>query len=476
MVFTSLTFLAFAALFFPVFFLARGRLQTLVVLLASYIFYGWWDWRFMALLAASTIGDYTVGRLLANAHAESKRRLLLTVSIVANLGYLGTFKYFNFFVANFADVMRSIGFQPDWATLHIVLPVGISFYTFQSMSYTIDVYRRKLAPERDFLIFAAFIALFPQLVAGPIVRARWLLPQMHRPQRFRWPNFFTGMEMIITGFFLKLVVADNLSPFVTTNFELPQAYNSLSLALSAVLFAFQIYGDFAGYSLIAIGLGRIMGYKFPANFRRPYFAASFSEFWTRWHISLSSWLRDYLYIPLGGNRSGTARTYRNLITTMLLGGLWHGANWTFIGWGALHGGYLIAQRAIGAGVPLMSLRTIPAARALLHTAQVLTVFTLVCLGWVFFRADSFGQAMTILSRIAFLDDWSFADLPLKFQAIKGLALAGLLVAIEFGAEQPSVRGAYFRSRAARTCGVLALLWLIPLAGSFAGAQFIYFQF
>ncbi len=475
MVFTSFTFLVFAAIFFPIFFMTRGRLQTLVCVVASYIFYGWWDWRFMALLATSTTVDYTLGRCIAASTDPRRRRLWLTASIVMNLGFLGFFKYFNFFAGSFADMARSFGFAADWATLHIVLPVGISFYTFQSISYTIDIYRRRIAPERDFLVFAAFIALFPQLVAGPIVRASWLLPQMHATKRFRWANLFSGLEMVVLGFFMKLVVADNLAPFVAENFAFPEAHNSASLLLGVIFFAFQIYGDFAGYSLIAIGLARIMGYRFCRNFRRPYLAASFSEFWTRWHISLSSWLRDYLYISLGGNRHGTARTYRNLMLTMLLGGLWHGANWTFIIWGGLHGAYLVLQRVLGVlqrRLPLPPLLPQPAAKAL----AVLAVFSLTTLAWVFFRAESVGQAWTVIERIVFLGDFRFGQVPLKFEAIKGVLLILLLLAIELLGEPRPLQRSYRALRPLRTAAVLGLLWLIPLAGSFSGAQFIYFQF
>ena len=475
MVFTSFTFLVFAAIFFPVFFLTRGRLQTLVCVVASYIFYGWWDWRFMALLATSTTVDYTLGRCIAASTEPRRRRLWVTASVVMNLGFLGFFKYFNFFAGSFADLAQRLGFAADWATLHIVLPVGISFYTFQSMSYTIDVYRRRIAPEHDFLIFAAFIALFPQLVAGPIVRASWLLPQMHATKRFGWANLFCGLEMVLLGFFMKLVVADNLAPFVAENFAFPEAHNSLSLLLGVVFFAFQIYGDFAGYSLIAIGLARVMGYRFCRNFRRPYLAASFSEFWTRWHISLSSWLRDYLYISLGGNRYGTARTYRNLMLTMLLGGLWHGANWTFLIWGGLHGSYLVLQRVAGAAwqrLALPPLLPAPVARAL----AILTVFALTTLAWVFFRADSVGQACSVIERILFLGDFRFDQIPLKFEAIKGILLILLLLAIELIGEPRPLQRSYKALRPLRTAAVLGLLWLIPLAGSFSGAQFIYFQF
>jgi alginate O-acetyltransferase complex protein AlgI len=395
-----------------------------------------------------------------------RRKQLLAVSVGANLCYLGFFKYFNFFEANTAALLHSFGMKADWATLNVILPVGISFYTFQSMSYTIDVYRKKIEPEKNFLVFAAFIALFPQLVAGPIVRAKWLLPQMHRTRQFVWSNFFVGMEMIVFGLFLKIVVADNLSPYVAETFGMPTAYNSSALSLSVIFFAFQIYGDFAGYSLIAIGLARIMGYKFPTNFRRPYFAASFSEFWHRWHISLSSWLRDYLYISLGGNRQGASKTYRNMMATMLLGGLWHGANWTFVGWGALHGSYLITQRMFYFDwVPQWVTRTL----------GIGVVFTLTCVAWIFFRAQTFGDAVVVLHRIG-LAEFGLGDIPLKFQAAKGVLVIMFLVGIEVLAEQPKIRMAYSRSRWARTFGVLILLWMMPLLGSFSGQQFIYFQF
>jgi alginate O-acetyltransferase complex protein AlgI len=474
MIFTSFVFLIFAAVFLPVFFLARGRWQRLVTLAASYFFYGWWDWRFMFLLATSTVVDYTLGRFIAASAEPRRRKMLVALSVAANLSYLGFFKYCDFFAASLAALLNRFGMQADWASLHIVLPAGISFYTFQSMSYTIDVYRRRIPAERDFLTFATFISLFPQLVAGPIVRARWLLPQIARQQHFRWTNFFLGLELAITGYFLKMVIADNLSPYVSATFQLPYAYGALALALSVVFFAFQIYGDFAGYSLIAIGLARMMGYKFPANFRRPYFAASFSEFWTRWHISLSSWLRDYLYISLGGNRGGTRRTYRNLMTTMLLGGLWHGANWTFVVWGGLHGLYLVAQRLLASLLPGVKAPRVPA--IVRRIPAILLVFALVSVGWVFFRASDFSTAITILERIAWQGDWSFNAVPDKFVAVKALSLILLLVAAEMCAENARLRTLWRRRRWARAGLALGMLWLIPLAAAFSGAQFIYFRF
>ncbi len=474
MIFTSFVFLIFAAVFLPVFFLARGRGQRLVTLCASYFFYGWWDWRFTFLLATSTIVDYTLGRLIAASEDRRRRRFLVALSIIANLSYLGFFKYCDFFAASFAGLLQRFGMEADWATLHIVLPAGISFYTFQSMSYTIDVYRKRIPPERDFLTFATFISLFPQLVAGPIVRARWLLPQIARTQHFRWANFFLGLELAITGYFLKMVIADNLSPYVTAMFDLPYAYGALALLVSVVFFAFQIYGDFAGYSLIAIGLARMMGYKFPANFRRPYLAASFSEFWTRWHISLSSWLRDYLYISLGGNRRGTARTYRNLMTTMLLGGLWHGASWTFVIWGGLHGLYLVLQRLLAALWPSARLPKVP--EIVRRIPQILLVFALVSAGWVFFRASDFTTALTILDRIATAGDWSFDALPFKFTVVKGLMLILVVVAAEMCLESARLSAIWRRQRWGRTAAALGMLWMIPLVAAFSGATFIYFRF
>jgi alginate O-acetyltransferase complex protein AlgI len=342
--FNSLLFFAFLAIVLPLYFSLKGRGQVLLCLIASYVFYGAWDWRFLGLIALSTIVDYCVALKLEASEAPAVRKRLLILSLALNLGLLGVFKYYNFFIGSFRDLLTSLGFSPGELTLEIILPVGISFYTFQTLSYTIDVYRREIRAERSLLRFATFVAFFPQLVAGPIVRASDFLPQLYVTHRFHRVRALGGAAQMALGFFKKIVVADSAALVVETVFTEPSVHTSIGLIVGVVFYAFQIYGDFAGYSDIAIGLARVMGFKFPPNFRQPYVSQSFSEFWTRWHISLSSWLRDYLYIPLGGNRHGTLATYRNLMITMLLGGLWHGAEWKFVIWGGLHGAYLILQR------------------------------------------------------------------------------------------------------------------------------------
>ena len=314
------------------------RLQNGILLIASYVFYGFWDWRFLALLFVSTVVDYNLALLIEKSESPGERKALLAASICVNLGILGFFKYFGFFAESFASLLNSFGFQSSTPFFNIVLPVGISFYTFQTMSYTIDVYRRKLPATRNFFDFALFVSFFPQLVAGPIERATKLLPQVLQPRKFSQSNFVEGFYLIILGLFKKVVIADNMAPIV--NYIFSRDVSTLSGAevlVGVYAFAFQIYGDFAGYTDIARGVAKWLGFDLMLNFRMPYFATSPSDFWQRWHISLSSWLRDYLYIPLGGNRQGTLLTYRNLMLTMVLGGLWHGAAWTFVAWGFFHG-------------------------------------------------------------------------------------------------------------------------------------------
>ncbi len=411
------------------------------------------------------------------------RKAVLGFSMLMNLGILGFFKYFNFFAEGFASMIREMGMTPSWTTLHIILPVGISFYTFQSMSYTIDVYRREIKWEPSLLRFAAFIALFPQLVAGPIMRARDLLPQMHDDKKFEWRAWHSGLGRVLWGFFKKIAIADSLAPFVDQCFNAPESFGSLHLLIGVVFYSFQIYCDFSGYSDIAIGLARMMGYHFPENFRTPYFSRSFSEFWTRWHISLSSWLRDYLYIPLGGNRNGKLGTYRNNMLTMLLGGLWHGANLAFVFWGFLHGLYLIMQRLISpAWHRLVSVLRLPGIVS--GGVEMATVYALTLLAWVFFRSgsvglaggNSFATAHALLGGIFSGEGFSFGAVINKFQVIKGVLLIGILVGVELSnvrfhwnirqVEQPVLRMVLFAS----------VLWLIAFFGSFGANAFIYFQF
>ena len=346
MVFNSVAFLVFIGCFFPIYFLLKGNARLLFTLIASYVFYGWWDYRFLILIALSTCIDFYLSVLINNQEDPKRRKAVLAMSIFVNLAFLGFFKYFNFFIDSANDLLGLTGYGSGLTPMHIILPVGISFYTFQSMSYTIDVYRRAIRPEPSLLKFATFIGFFPQLVAGPIVRAVDFLPQLQKDHKFNWSNFQVGLAQVLVGFGKKIVIADSLAPFVDGVFAFPGSYTSLVLIIGVVFYSFQIYCDFSGYSDIAIGIARMLGFTFPMNFNLPYFSRSFSEFWERWHISLSSWLRDYLYIPLGGNRGGKFNMYRNLMLTMLLGGLWHGANYTFIVWGLLHGFYLVVQRLI----------------------------------------------------------------------------------------------------------------------------------
>jgi D-alanyl-lipoteichoic acid acyltransferase DltB (MBOAT superfamily) len=475
MIFTGAPFFAFAALFFPVYFSLSGRPRDYFVVAMSCFFYGWWNYRFLALLLATVCIGFCAGAGIHRAQSRGSKKLILFCSICLQLCILGFFKYLNFFAGSLAFLLSTLGLKNDWATINIVLPVGISFYTFHTMSYTIDIYRGKIAPEPRFIKFAEFVTTWPVLVAGPIIRASRLLPQLNRERRFKWVNLTAGSELIITGFFLKICVADNLSPVASLRFDAPEANNALSLLIGVLFFAFQIYGDFAGYSFIAIGLGRIMGIDFGRNFRRPYFSRNFSVFWERWHISLSSWLRDYLYISLGGNRRGTFRTYLNLMTTMLLGGLWHGANWTFVIWGFLHGSYLVVQRLLAK--PLVDLcRRIRMPDRIIAISSGALVFLLVCLAWIFFRSPNVATAILIVCRIFTNGDYSFSGVLNQFLVAKGLGLIGLVATVEALMSLPQTSKLIMQWRLGRAAAAVIMIWLISLMGSFAGEQFIYFTF
>jgi alginate O-acetyltransferase complex protein AlgI len=443
------------------------------ILISSYIFYGWWDYRFLALIGFSTCMDYFLSFLIHDAQDPIKRKRAVIISIVVNLTFLGFFKYFNFFVDSAVTMLGYFGYEDNYNVLNIILPIGISFYTFQSMSYTIDVYRRVIVPEPSFLRFAAFIAFFPQLVAGPIVRAVTFLPQMQHDHKFKWSNFQIGLAQVLVGFGKKIVIADSLAPFVDAIFTTPEAYSSLVLIIGVVFYSFQIYCDFSGYSDIAIGLAKMLGFEFPMNFNLPYFSKSFSEFWERWHISLSSWLRDYLYIPLGGNRNGKFQTYRNLMLTMLLGGLWHGANYTFIIWGFLHGFFLILQRFITSIKKKFGIEFHGPVNALFSTVLV---YSMVCVTWIYFRSPNIEVAHTYIRGILAFDNLSFADLPYKFEITKGVFLLVILLFFEVLSTRVDFGTIVLRSPAFRVVSFAAILWLIALMGSFIDSQFIYFQF
>jgi len=476
MIFNSIPFLVFFLVFYLLYVMIGDRKWRIaLILIGSYIFYGWWDWRFLSLILFSTIVDYILGRKIYSEPFDLKRKMFLRLSLLTNLGLLFFFKYFNFFVDSFMEVATAMGLSPSAHTLKIILPVGISFYTFQTLSYTIDIYKRKLKPESDFLVFASYVSFFPQLVAGPIVRAIDLLPQFKLDHKITATLVKTGLFLIVLGYFKKLVIADSLAPLVDDAFANPYNYTSLNMAIVSVFYAFQIYCDFSGYSDIAIGLGKLLGYNFPTNFNLPYFSKNLSEFWERWHISLSSWLRDYLYIPLGGNRSGLLMTQRNLMVTMLLGGLWHGASWTFVFWGFLHGLYLIGQRIIRPVSQALS-RVVP--KVVMSLSAMLLTFCLVNLGWIFFRSQTISEGVEVISKIASLDNLSFSALRHKFQIFKGVFVIMFLVFGEvcyylFEDKLKTV----FRERDLMIILLSAvLLWMILLFGTFSNNNFIYFQF
>ncbi len=471
MLFNSLPFLVFFPLFALTYFATRGRLRLLVCVSASYLFYGWWDWRFLGLIVLSTLVDFWVGTVLSKSDASPRsRRRLLGISLFVNLGILGLFKYFNFFVDSFIEFSSLFGFDVPRSSVSLLLPVGISFYTFQTLSYSIDVYRRKLEPERSLLCFATFVAFFPQLVAGPIVRASKFLPQLRIDHKFCSKRTLDGLGLVLWGFFKKVAVADSLAALVDGRFADPGVHSSLSLALGIFFYAFQIYCDFSGYSDIAIGLGRILGLELGKNFRTPYFAQSFSEFWRRWHISLSTWLRDYLYVSLGGNRGSRFQTYRNLFLTMLLGGLWHGASWNFVIWGALHGAYLAIERLV------RGTKAGQRSGGLIGVVRTLWIFSLTSFAWIFFRAETLADSKTIIARIASLDGLSLSSVGQKFLVVRAVLLIAILLACELAATNETISKRVTTHPVGRIVLFSICLWLIAFFGTFDGSQFIYFQF
>jgi D-alanyl-lipoteichoic acid acyltransferase DltB (MBOAT superfamily) len=416
MLFNSLIFVAFFAVVYGAYLALQQRptTQNVLLLVASYVFYSYWDWRFLSLILISTVADYTIGLALGRTEGggpegDRRRRLLVITSVGINLGILGFFKYFNFFADGLVDVLHVLGMEANPTTLRVVLPIGISFYTFQTMSYTIDIYRGALSPTRNLLNFAVFVAFFPQLVAGPIERARNLLPQIEAPRRITASMVDSGLFLILWGYFKKVVVADTAGLISDQVFNNYMDFHGLAVIVGVLAFSVQIYGDFSGYSDIARGLARLMGIELMVNFKLPYFALNPSDFWRRWHISLSSWLRDYLYIPLGGNRKGAARMYAALSITMLLGGLWHGAAWNFVIWGAFHGLILMLYRRF----ERQPMDRDPwggefATAAVL--AKMALMFVLTLLGWLVFRSTSVHQIGYMLGHASFVPGPGALDL------------------------------------------------------------------
>ena len=391
MLFTELNFWIFFAVVSVLYVLLPHKAQNRMLLVASYVFYGAWDWRFLSLILLSTVADYFVGFAMARENVQARRKRLLWISLAVNLGMLGIFKYLGFFADSFTDLMGLFGYTPDPITLAIVLPVGISFYTFQTLSYTIDIYRRNLEPTRDFFDFALFVAFFPQLVAGPIERASNLLPNISAPRTLSWEALCLGGVLCLSGLIKKIVIADGVAPSVNAIYASPDP-SGLDIIFATWLFAIQIYCDFSGYTDIARGVAKMLGFRLMRNFAQPYFAIDPQEFWRRWHISLSTWLRDYLYISLGGNRGGRTATYRNLMLTMVLGGIWHGAAWNFVLWGIYQGGLLAAHRAV-TGAHKRVGEGVRRGRAhwLGRALMIVLFFQVICYGWLLFRAQSFDQ-------------------------------------------------------------------------------------
>jgi len=403
MLFNSIDFAIFLPLVFIIYWFVVNKdlaLQNLMILIASYVFYGWWDWRFLSLIFISSITDYSIGLGLNKSKSINKRKLLLSISLTINLGLLGFFKYFNFFIDSFIDFSSTFGFSFDSRSLNIILPVGISFYTFQTLSYTIDVYRDKIEPTKDIIAFFAFVSFFPQLVAGPIERAANLLPQFKEKRFFEYDKAADGLRQILWGLFKKVVIADSCAKNVDFIFA---NYNTLSgsiLFLGTIYFAFQIYGDFSGYSDIAIGTAKLFGFDLMRNFAYPYFSRDIAEFWRRWHISLSTWFRDYVYIPLGGSYVNKLKHIRNIIITFTVSGFWHGANWTFITWGFINGLYyipimLLNKQKIHTGIVAQH-NFFPSIK---ETCQILTTFFFTLIAWVFFRAETIQHAFSYLTHM-----------------------------------------------------------------------------
>jgi alginate O-acetyltransferase complex protein AlgI len=443
---------------------------------ASYYFYMSWRPDFLILIVISTLIDYTAGRLMGRTPEKAKRKKYLALSLASNLGLLLTFKYFNFILSSISATLDFLQVDQNIPELNLLLPVGISFYTFQTLSYSIDVYRGKKEPEKHLGIFALYVSFFPQLVAGPIERSIHLLPQFHQKHPFDSMRITSGFQQILWGFLKKVVIADNLAALVNTVYNSPTEFNSTELLIGTYLFSFQIFCDFSGYSDIAIGVAKILGYDLMENFRRPYFSKSIAEFWRRWHISLSTWFRDYLYIPLGGNHVPAPQWYFNLFVVFLISGLWHGANWTFVIWGALHGLYFILSIELTplreAIVKFMQLERFP---WLYKFIQVFTTYHLVTFAWIFFRANSLSDAFYIVSNIF---NFSSLELPyFKHELLIPLMLILLMEFIHLLQRNGSIRERINQQPTWIRWGIYyATIIFILLFGVFENQQFIYFQF
>ena len=469
MLFNSIAFLLFFPIVCMLYFAIPFNLikaRNLLLLIASYYFYMNWEPTYALLLLTSTFVTYVAALGIGHFENKQKKKICLVSSLVLNLAILFLFKYYNFISSNIEVALCASGLEIDIPKLGLLLPVGISFYTFQALGYSIDVYRGSTKVERNFLTYALFVSFFPQLVAGPIERSNNLLPQFKQQHRFDYEKVMAGVRLMVWGYFMKLVLADRCGLYVDTIFNNVDKHNGGSYLVASLLFPFQIYGDFAGYSLIAIGVAQVLGFRLMENFHRPYFACTIGEFWHRWHISLSTWFKDYVYIPLGGNRVGRFRNYFNLLVTFVVSGIWHGANWTFFCWGTLHGILLCIEKALG-----ISKQKYIGAMRFCHWVMT---FVLVCFAWILFRTNNLTEAVTVITGIFINLDTPKQEYA-NFIAI-GLALAVLLTK-EFADEYHwKIRVAESKSWIVRHIYIIMMIAYIILFGVLGGDQFIYFQF
>ncbi|MBI34587.1 MAG: membrane-bound O-acyltransferase family protein [Flavobacteriales bacterium] len=476
MLFNSFDFLVFFLFVVGTYFALPHRFRWFLLLVASYFFYGYWEPGYLLIILFSTIIDFFLGRAIHFSTVKSRKRIFLYLSLLSNLSILFFFKYFNFFLENVTPIVHAVNPDYKFKMLEILLPVGISFYTFQTLSYSIDIYNGKIKqPEKKFGVFALFVSFFPQLVAGPIERASNLLPQFHKQVRFDFNRIQSGITLMLWGLFKKIVIADRLALIVNEIYNNPTEYHGYTLVIGTLFFAVQIYCDFSGYSDIAIGIARVLGFDFMKNFRTPYFSKSIGEFWNRWHISLSTWFRDYLYIPLGGNRVIKWRWYYNLFITFLISGLWHGAEWTFVIWGAFHGALLI-------------LETLVKFEKKTHLIRILLnfkTFFLVCVGWVFFRANSLEDASYIFRELFnfnnySLDQLSFYVIPVAKNTVFSvdffLAYLGILILMILEYLFLEKYKFFKLPYVLRTTMYVSVIVLILVIGAFGKNEFIYFQF
>jgi len=479
MLFNSFSFAVFLPVVFVLYWFASKRnlkIQNAILLAASYFFYASWDWRFTFILIFSTLLDYFTGIKIHEAKERRFKKIWLWISVGINLGVLGVFKYYNFFVESFAEAFSSIGFQVHISSLQLILPVGISFYTFHGLSYVIDLYKEKIQPERNIVNYSLFVSFFPLLVAGPIERATHLLPQIQRQREFDTAKAVDGLRQILWGLFKKIVIADNCAVFVNHTFATYDVHNGSTLFIAAIFFAFQIYGDFSGYSDIALGTARLFGIELLRNFSFPYFSRDIAEFWRRWHISLSNWFRDYLYIPLGGSRGGKWQAIRNTIIIFLVSGFWHGANWTFVAWGAFHAllflPLLLLQKNRNNTNIVAEHRWLPNLKEIL---QMCLTFLLVVLGWIFFRSGTIHDALNFISIISKQGVFDAPSHTVGLSKIVSLILLMLLVEWIQRDKQHALDISKIKSHFIKWPIYYALILIILEFGA-NSKSFIYFQF